>query len=76
MTFFTNIIHDFGLKNNQCKVMSQSHVVTPALTVGKVVSLFNVRQFNFTCVSELHGEDEVLSNCLKIAADDFEQIHR
>ena len=36
--------HDFGLKNNQCKVMSQSHVVTPALTVGEVVSLFNVRQ--------------------------------
>jgi len=29
--------HDFGLKNNQCKVMSQSHVVTPALTVGEVV---------------------------------------
>jgi hypothetical protein len=25
--------HDFGLKNNQCKVMSQSHVVTPVLTV-------------------------------------------
>jgi hypothetical protein len=35
--------YDFGLKNNQCKVMSQSHVVTPALTVGEVVSLFNVR---------------------------------
>jgi hypothetical protein len=34
--------HDFGLKNNQCKVTSQSHdVVTPALTVGEVVSLFN-----------------------------------
>ena len=36
--------HDFGFKNNRCKVMSQSHVVTPALTVGEVVSLFNVRQ--------------------------------
>jgi hypothetical protein len=34
--------HDFGLKNNQCKVTSQSHdVVTPTLTVGEVVSLFN-----------------------------------
>jgi hypothetical protein len=33
---------------NPCKVMSQSHVVTSALTVGEVVSLFNVRQFNFT----------------------------
>jgi hypothetical protein len=40
--------HDFRLKNNPCKVMSQSHVVTSALTVGEVVSLFNVRQFNFT----------------------------
>ena len=61
--------HDFGLKNNQCKVMSQSHVVTPALTVGEVVLLFNVRQFSFTCESGLQGEDEVLSNCLKIAAE-------
>ena len=52
-------------------------MVTPALTVGEVVSLFNVRQFSFrfTCESGLHGEDEVLSNCLRIAADDFEQIH-
>ena len=49
--------HDFGLKNNQCKVMSQSHVVTPVLTVGEVVSLFNIRQFNFKCESGLQGED-------------------
>jgi hypothetical protein len=47
---------DFGLKNNQCKVMSQSHVVknvTPALTVGEVVSLFNVRQFNFNLLLKI-----------------------
>ena len=61
--------HDLRLKNNQCKVMNQSHVVTPVLTVGEVVSLFNVRQINFTCESGLQGEDEVLSNCLKIAAE-------
>ena len=54
--------HDFGLKNNQCKVMSHSHVIIPALTVGEEVSLFIVRKFNFTCERGLQGEDEVLSN--------------
>jgi len=57
--------HDFGLKNNQCKVMSQSHVVTPALTVGEVVLLFNVRQFSFTCENGLQGEDEVFFQLFK-----------
>ena len=61
--------HDFGFKNNRCKVMSQSHVVTPALTVGEVVSLFNVRQLTSHVGVGYREKIKVLSNCLKIAAE-------
>ena len=64
-----NEYHDFKLKNNQCKVMSKSHEVTPALSVGEVVTLFNVRQFTFTCESGPPTEVEFLSNCINVASE-------
>lgn len=44
-------------------------MITPALTVGDVVSLFNVRQFIFTCESGPQGEEETLSKVIKSAAE-------
>lgn len=61
--------HNFGVKNNVFKVTSQSHVISPTLNVGEVVSLFNVRRFVFTCEGGPQAEDETLSSRIRSAAD-------
>lgn len=60
---------NFGLKNNTFKVTSQAHVISPTLTVGEVVSLFNVRQFVFTYEGGPQAEEETLSSRIRSAAD-------
>ena len=66
--------HDLGLKNIQCKVMSQSHVVTPALTVGEVVSnrFKNLKMVKNSILVEMTFPTFI--SCSK--TDDFEQIHQ
>uniref|UniRef100_A0A8W8NL33 Uncharacterized protein n=1 Tax=Magallana gigas TaxID=29159 RepID=A0A8W8NL33_MAGGI len=61
---------NFGLKNNTFKVTSQAHVISPTLTVGEVVSLFNVTQFVFTYEGGPQAEEENLSTSrIRSAAD-------
>ncbi|CAG2227839.1 unnamed protein product [Mytilus edulis] len=37
-----NQYHDFGLKNNEFTVTGKNHEISPTLTVGEVVQLFNL----------------------------------
>ena len=64
-----NQYHDFGLKNNEFTVTGNNHEISPTLTVGEVVQLFNVRDFKFKCVVPESDTFELLSNSVKDAAE-------